>query len=175
MDSITVGFSKPKTWKPFSALIMLGFNIPYDHVYIKFHSNTFNRYLVYQASGLMVNFMGKEFTDNNVIVDEFEIPITAENKIAMIQFAIDNAGKPYGIKEAFGMAIVRLVELLFKKKIKNPFGDGGKTYVCSELAGYIMDQYAGAKIPADLDYMTPLDIYNYLIAIKADQTTSQGS
>jgi hypothetical protein len=171
MDSIVVGFSKPKTWKPFSWLIMTGYGIPYDHVYIKFHSDSFDRDIIYQASELMVNFMGKQFTDANTIVDEFEVEITPENKLALIQFAIDNAGKPYGIMEAFGLAIVRIAEL-FGKKINNPFSNNGSTYVCSVLVGYILAQYAGIDVPDQTDNITPKEVYDYLMLIKAKKIQS---
>jgi hypothetical protein len=166
METITVGFSKPNKWKIFAWLIMKAYNIPYDHVYVKFHSSTYDRDIIYQASKMMVNFMGTDFFQTeNIIVDEFPVEITSESKIKLMQFAIDNAGKPYGIKEAFGMGIVRICEL-FGKKIKNPFADKTQTYVCSELAGYILESYAGASIPKDVDDITPLDVYNYLTALK---------
>ncbi len=166
MDSITVGFSKPKSWKPFAWIIMKGYGIPYDHVYVKFHSDSYDRDIIYQASKTMVNFMSPTvFESENLVVKEFKINITDENKIKMIQFAIDNAGKPYGILECFGMAIVRVAELL-GRKIRNPFKEAGSTYVCSVLAGYVLEQYAGQDIPADIDDMTPLVVFNYLSALK---------
>lgn len=166
METIIVGFSKPKTWKPFAWAIMKAYGIPYDHVYVKIHSDKYQRDLIYQASKLMVNFMGTDmFLQDNVIVDEFPVQISDDNKIKLMQFAIDNSCKAYGMTEALGMGVVRLAELC-GFKIKNPFGDGGKTYVCSELAGYILEQYAGANIPQVLDDLTPLDVFNYLSTLK---------
>lgn len=171
MDSITVGFSKPIKWKPFSWLIMTGYGIPFDHVYIKWHSDKLDRDIIYQASGTAVNFMGEQFLVNNVIVDEFVLPITPANKLSMIQFAMDNAGKPYGIKECFGLAWIQICSL-FGKTVKNPFKDDGSTYVCSELAGYIVDNYAGLNVNADPSLINPKMMYNYLISIKAKQSVS---
>jgi hypothetical protein len=169
MESIIVGFSKPKTWKPFAWLIMVGYGIPYDHVYVKIRADKLNRDLLYQASQLTVNFMAEEiFNAANNIVQEFPVQISSENKAKLLQFAIDNSGKPYGIIEAFGLAIVRICEI-FGKKIKNPFGDGGATYVCSELAGYILIEFAGAQIPENLDNITPRDVYNYLTSLNKPQ------
>lgn len=166
MKTIVVGFSKPKTWKPFAALIMKAYGIPYDHVYVRIHSDKYQRDLIYQASKLMVNFMGIDaFSQDNLIVDEFSVEITDDNKVKLMQFAIDNACKPYGISEALGLAIVRMAQIC-GFTIKNPFGDGGKTYVCSELAGFILQQYAGAQIPENQDDMTPLDIFNYLSSLR---------
>lgn len=149
---------------------MTGYRIPFDHVYIRWHSGKLNRDVIYQASGTMVNFMGAQFFANNLVVDEFEIPITPENKLAMIQFAMDNAGKPYGIKECFGLAWVRICALI-GKKVKNPFTADGTTYVCSELAGYILQQYAGLSIDSDIADIDPETTYQYLLTIKAKQTS----
>jgi hypothetical protein len=165
MRKICVGFSKPKKWKPFAWLIMKGYNIPYDHVYVRIHSDTYSRDLIYQASSIKVNFMGAElFEADNIIVNEFEVDIADEHYVAMMQFAIDNVGRAYGMKEAFGLAIVRIAELC-GKKIKNPFRDSGHTYICSELASYLLQQYAGADMPKDYEDMTPKDVYDYLSSL----------
>lgn len=170
MKTLIVGFSKPKTWKPFAWLIMTGYSIPYDHVYIKVKSDSMNRNLLYQASQLAVNFMAEEiFLTSNDVVQEFEVSIAPENYLKLLQFAIDNSGKPYGIKEAFGLALVRICEV-FGRKIQNPFNDGGATYVCSELVGYILKEYAGAQISESVDDITPKDLFAYMTALNKAPT-----
>lgn len=173
MQSIVVGFSRPKKWRPFAWLIMKGYGIPYDHVYVKFHSGTYGRDIIYQASGSMVNFMGNTiFLSNNIGMNEFQVSISDDKYVGLMQFCIDNAGKPYGVKQAFGMAIVRIAEI-FGRYIKNPFKDDG-TYVCSKLGAYILENFAGAIIPRDIEDITPLDLYNYLIQVKASvESTSK--
>lgn len=152
---IIVGFSRPKKWKPFAWLIMKGYGIDYDHVYVKFHSTTYDRDVIYQASGLMVNFMSnKRFDNENLTVAEYEIEISDEANIAIIQFAMDNAGVPYGILEAVGLMWVRAMELI-NKHVSNPFADGGTTYVCCELVGYILQEHLGIKIGVLQDDITP--------------------
>lgn len=122
---------------------------------------------------MAVNFMGAQFVANNVVVDEFEIPISATAKLAMIQFAMDNAGKPYGIKECFGLAWVKICAL-FGKAVSNPFTFDGSTYVCSELVGYILDEYTNMNVNKDPSLIDPKMMYNYLLAIKAKQTIGGG-
>lgn len=159
---IVIGFSKPKTWKPFAWLIMAGYGIPYSHVYIKYRSDKYDRDLVYQASGTMVNFMGTAvFADHAQVVKEFDLEISDESRTKMIQFAIDNAGKPYGIWDAIGLAWVRLNEL-FDKKISNPFADDGKTYVCCELVAAILKECIGINVEEDLNKVTPKELYDLL-------------
>lgn len=153
---------------------MKGYGIPYSHVYIKIWSVKYNRYLIYQASHTMVNFMGTEiFTRENEIVKEFEVELKAEGKAALMQFAIDNAGVPYGVKDALGMAIKRIAEI-FGFKIKNPFGDGEQSYVCCELAGYILDRFSKEKFNFEVEEISPKDVYEMLSSVAAQLPRQQG-
>jgi len=164
MQTIKVGFSKPKTWKPFAKLIMFGYDIPYDHVFVSWHSANLDRDIIYQASSTMVNFMSPVvFAANNDVVAQFDVQISDESYKKLVQFAVDNAGVPYGIKEVVGLILVALAAKL-GKTINNPFSDGGTTYVCCELAGVILDDFAGASIAGNQDNWTPKTIYDYLVA-----------
>lgn len=175
MENITFGFSRPKTWKAFATLIMKAYGIPYDHVYVRFYSDRYSRGLIYQASQLTVNFMGQlKFDHENITVESVELEISDELKTRIMQFAIDNVGKPYGIKEAFGLGIVR-VAAFFGKTIKNPFSDGKTTYVCSGLAAVILKEFFGADLPKDPDDMTPKDLLELLQSIKNDYTIDKKS
>lgn len=161
MEKLIVGFSRPKTLKLFAWLIMKAYDTPYDHVYIKFHSDTYERDIIYQASKLMINFMGTAlFEEENLIIKEFELDISMENKKKLMQFAIDNAGKPYSMREVLGLGLVRISELL-GNKIKNPFRDGTKAYVCSVLADYICINYTDHGLK-DFEDVSPKDLYDYL-------------
>ena len=48
-----------------------------------------------------------------------------------------NAGVKYGLKQALGIAWVRINKLL-GKLIQNPFADGRKSWICSELVAAIL-------------------------------------
>lgn len=169
MEKIIVGFSRPKKWMPYAWLIMKGFGINYSHVYLKFHSNSYDRDIIYQASKSMINFMStKVFGDEEIIVKEFEVEISEKSRISLMQFAIDNAGKPYSLREAIGLGLVRICAL-FGKKITNPFKDGTDSYVCSVLADYILENFAEQDIPGDFQDSDPKYLYNYLTAAKAKQ------
>lgn len=163
MKSIIVGFSRPKKWKPFARLIMIAYKITYDHVYVKFHSNTYLRDIIYQASKMMVNFVGTSvFESENIIVKEFSIQISDENYVALMQFAIDNAGKPYSLKEILGLGLVQLCSL-FGKIIENPFKEGTNEYVCSILASYILENYTKEGPRIDFQDVNPKFLYDFLI------------
>lgn len=170
MEKIIIGFSKPQIFKPLAWLIMTGFNIPYSHVYIKIYSEKYDRWLIYQASNTMVNFMNiNTFKDHSQVIEEFELEITPEVKSKVMKFAIDNCGKAYSIKEAIGLAIVRIFDL-FGKTIKNPYADGGTTYVCSGLVSEILKDCLDEKLPKDSYDMTPLDTFLLVTYINIKQT-----
>jgi hypothetical protein len=159
---IYVGFSRPKKWKPFAKLIMVLYSIPYDHVYIKFHSNSYDRDIIYQASKNFINFMGNiVFNSENEIIKEFKVEISDDSYKGLMQFAIDNAGKPYSLKEALGLGIVRICSL-FGKKIQNPFKEGTSEYVCSVLAGYILKDYCNVELGEDFENIDPKYLYDLL-------------
>lgn len=160
MKKIIIGFSRPNTFKLFAWTIMKGYGTPYSHVYVKIHSSKYERDLYYQASGLAVNFMSQiYFKEHNEVVKEFEVEIADDQLNELMKFAIDTCGAPYGIKQVFWMAYIRIGEIL-GKKWSAPDSDKTHTFVCSELASYILEKFAGITLPRLPDDMTPLDVYN---------------
>ena len=158
MKIITVGFSSHKT-SILSKLIRLVEGTPYSHTYVKFRSDSLDRDLIYQASGLAVNFMSPIiFHDHNIVCAEYILEVPDEVHKKVLQFAIDNCGKPYGLKGLFGMAYVKIARV-FGKKVDNPFSDGGKTYVCSELVSTIIEHFLGKEIGENLDDVSPKDLH----------------
>lgn len=163
MSTITIGFSRPKETKLISSLIMTVERTKYSHVYIRWHSTGIDRTLIYQASGLAVNFMGLDhFLDHNTIVDEFDIEVSEESRRQIIQFAVDTVGLGYGTKQILGIGILRIGSA-FGARWKNPFRDGRQTYVCSELVAHIMKSFMSEDIDINLDDISPKDIYEILL------------
>ena len=162
MKTIYIGFSKPKRWKPFAQLIMFAYGISYDHVYVRFYSEAYDRNIIYQASKSIVNFMGNDvFKSENIIINEFEINISDESDLKLMQFMIDNSGKPYSLKEIVGLAYVK-INRFFNRKIENPFKTSTESYVCSTIASYILQNYTDIKNLIDYEDMSPEDVYNLL-------------
>lgn len=157
MEKLIVGFSRPKKFKIFAWAIMKVLKTDYDHVYLKFHSNTYDRDLIYQASKTMVNFVGSDlFNQDNVIFEEFEVSIAPDKKIELMQFLIDNAGKPYSVKEILGFAAMKL----FKLK-DNPYRQNTNEYVCSVIAAYIVEHYTDRDLNDNYQDIDPKDLYEY--------------
>jgi hypothetical protein len=164
MDSIFFGFSTPKSSNPFSWLIRIVDKSKFSHAYIRIFDDYSQRWIIYQASGIVVNCIGvKQFNSIENICVEFEIPISIDKKIKTVQFAIDLLGTPYGIKTILGIGIVKLAHI-FGKRIENPFADGNKSMVCSKLTACILDEIIiGSKV-IDPEVATPTDVYNFLIS-----------
>lgn len=175
-DTIIIGFSRPPANQfppPVFAWAIMAFEsivarkkVNFSHSYVRFHSDSYSRDLLYQASGLRVNFIGfPMFLSQEIVVHEFVIPVSAETKQAVIQFAIDNVGAPYALLNAFGIVAVKFMAL-FGKKIKNPVNQKG--HFCSELTALTVKDFLDAtksKLSVDdVKRMMPIDDYNFLAA-----------
>lgn len=163
MENITIGFSKSKKkFALYAWLIMWVEKTDFSHVYIKWHSDSIERDIYYQASGTAVNFMAQHiFEGHHQPVREIKLVVTSEQKNKIIQFAMDNVGVPYGWKPALGIAFVKLAAL-FGKKVKNPFADGIGTEFCSELGARILG-ILGYDLKEDYDSFGPGELYRFMI------------
>lgn len=159
MEKIKVGFSRSsKKFAPFSWLIMASEHTNYSHVYVKFYSNSLQRWLIYQSSHTAVNFMGEElFNQEEIIVKEFDFTVSTETRVKMMNFCVDTIGKPYGTLSAFGLGIVQVASLV-GIKMHNPFKKVGETYVCSQAIAALLEA-GGIDIKQDIDDITPKELY----------------
>jgi hypothetical protein len=164
MNEIIIGFSRPKAWlEPFSWLIRLITWSSFSHAYIRFYDTEYNRWLIFQASGAKVNFIGMTMFDGlENIYEEFNVPISDLTKKVVVQSAIDICGSPYGVGQIIGFGWVLLARL-FGKKVKNPFASNS-SFVCSELVAEILIEIdkedSGTLDPST---MSPQDLYNFMI------------
>jgi len=161
MRKITVGFSRPKgkIFPVFSWAIRAyqGWT-DYSHTYVKFTSSSLGRDIVYQASGLQVNFIGsKLFYDHVHVIDEFEFEVTDEAYKKVMQFCIDNAGKPYSMRDIFAI-LLKIDKLL----------DGNKKFICSELVAHILQDCINISCEKAPGLVTPKDLYSLLKSLFRD-------
>ena len=160
MNSIVVGFSRPKAWlEPFSWLIRLVTKSPVSHAYIRYYDDYTGRWVIFQASGLSVNLVGQNmFNSKEYVYREYEIPISDATKLSVIQGATDKLGAPYGTAQIVGFGWVLLMRL-FGRKVNNPFYSGS-SYFCSELVDEILNEIGiGESDPSTLD---PAGLMNFL-------------
>lgn len=133
MPQIIVGFSRHPGFAPLSWLICAVEGTPYSHAYIKIRSESLDRTLIYQATGIGVYFVGENhFNQVAIPIEEYVFEISDDARKRFLQKAIDKTGMPYGKLQILGIGIMRLAAL-FGKRISNPFKDGNAAYVCVEL------------------------------------------
>ena len=156
MKSMVIGFSKPKNrrFPIMSYLIKWYLKTPYSHVYIKFNSSSLNRWLVYEAVGGGVRFVGLNlWSEKAEEIKEFTIQISDEQYVKVMQYCVDHAGYKYGTMQNVGIFLADALKLK-----DNPFKSGK---VCSEVIGEIL-QDNGYPIAKKPDLVTPKDIYTAL-------------
>lgn len=165
MNEIIVGFSRPASgFEPFSWLIRAVTGSKFSHAYIRFYEEEYDRWVIFQASGLKVNFIGQAMFDSKeTIFEEFVVPVSDLTKKIAVQGAIDKCGSPYGVGQIIGFGAVLFMRL-FGKSIKNPFYSGS-SYVCSELVADVLieiDKEDAGNL--DPSAMTPKDDYEFMLA-----------
>lgn len=160
MKTIHVGFSRSSGKFPiFSWLIMFFQRNNFSHSYIRFNLESTQKEVVFQASGLAINFMGLDlFKQKETIIKEFEIEINDNTFNNIMKSTIDLVGQPYSMLQILNS----LIYLLFKK---NPFDNQITGWDCSKLVAYELQEEVGFKIPEDLDVITPKDLCNFLESI----------
>lgn len=157
MNTITIGFSTRKDFNLLSILIKLIERSNFSHAYVKLDLQNINRTLIYQASGLEVNFQNIDsFNSKETIVKEFKLSIPEDKHAELMQFMIDNVGVPYGIMQLLGILFIKLFNLK-----KNPFASKNNTEICCKLAAKVVE-VVGIKIDKDLDTLDLNDLYSIL-------------
>lgn len=128
---------------------------PFSHVYV-WHETKYNVPIVYQASGHAVNFMsGNLFREHNEVVHEFAFEVSDLAFESYMLFALLNVGRPYSLKQAFGILLMRLFDLK-----RNPFSNGRALFICTELVAVILNELMKFKLEENFyDRAGPMDIY----------------
>lgn len=168
MKIIKIGFSRPRSFfKPFSWLIRLFEWSRFSHVYISSYSEKYKTELIYQASGVQLNFMSKKHFDSaSIIVEEFEFEVSGEDFDSYMNFAVKESGAPYSIKKVFEIGI--------SKVISRPIDlvNDENIWVCSKLAGKVLKRFFNNEInEMEVLYSGPKDIYKICKKIKANHGT----
>lgn len=161
MNKIYIGFSRPKGgFQPFSWIIRLVTWSAVSHAYVKFYSVTSNRWIIFQASGFKVNFIGQDlFESKEFVVKEFGIAVADNMRLQTMQFMIDKCGMPYAIMEDIGILWVLLAAAL-GEKAKNPFATTS-SFFCSQIADMILAELSpGDRL--DPSATTPQALMDYL-------------
>jgi len=153
---LEIGFSRPKKriLPIYSWAIRAIYRTSYSHVYIRWTTPRIKEDVVYQASGTKINLMaGSIFDKNNYVTSVYEVDITSETYRNLLKYCLQNAGVDYGSLQAVGIGIQHVFNLK-----KNPFSNGSRAQVCSELVGRILEQFLGTDFSFQFDDLSPRDI-----------------
>jgi hypothetical protein len=155
MKTITIGFSKSKKLIPVGSWIIRAYmRTPYSHVYLKFHSSSLERELIYEAVGGGVRFIGEKlWSEHAEEVASFDIQISDAHYKSLLQNCVDNSGVEYGFLQNIGIPLAKLFNLK-----SNPFQSGSN---CSEEICKIL-RLTGYMVEGKKDLVTPKDIYDIL-------------
>lgn len=132
MRKVIVGFSSHPG--VFSTLIKFVTNSKVSHTYIRIPIPEYNESMIFQASGLVVNYTNyKVFLEKSKVIEEYEIEVSDDVFALGEMLRVMEMGKPYSMKEVFGLLWVLAMRGL-SVRVKNPFRDGSHSYICVELA-----------------------------------------
>lgn len=145
--TLRIGFSKPKTGFPLlSWIIRLYEGVPFSHVYMRWQTKS-GLWLCYHASGIQVNFLGPAAFEHHIhIVEEFEYEVSEEHAHVFRDYCIEQCGKPYALKELFGIVLADLFQLK-----KNPLSGGEWIQYCAELLARSWEKLTGQQLDFDKD------------------------
>lgn len=154
---LSIGFSKPKKWKPLAWLIMAVGGTTYSHTFVTWKCTAIDRRKVFEAVGSGVRILSNvTFKDQAEIVKLYSFEVS-EDRIGEIEkLAHDMAGTSYGTKALVGIAIMKIFNFfneLFKLKGRqsNPFKDGSKSNVCIEAGARMLFTALGKPIPQGIE------------------------
>jgi len=169
MKNIIIGFSKPRKFSIHGFIIEKVDGAPFDHAYLRFNLEKIERNIVFQSIAVGVQLVSEpEFEGLCTPVEEYQLQISDDQFICMLQFCFDKAGKPYGLLDTIGMGISRLLCRLGIKK-KNPFYEGDANYFCSQIIAQCLDNIDPADFKLDADNTSPMDLRNLLQQLKIQQ------
>lgn len=160
MKTITVGFSCHKGFAPGSKIIKLILNRPFSHTYFKFKEDLLEDFTVFHAIGRGLSYVSyTNFKEHNNVVAEFDIEITDELYIELLNDCQKHASIQYGYMQNLGIVLVRGLSRLSITIKRNPFTKGIN---CSEWVYYILEEIYGNWIDSDPNLVGPDQVFDFL-------------
>ena len=156
MKTLAIEFTRPKKgcFAILSQVIRAVQGTKYSHVRLRW-TNTTGRDVIYEASGSHVKFIGELAQPQAPveIMEAFELNLTIDQYRSLVDMCMRYAGLKYGKLQIVGIGLVTLFRLK-----KNPFADGKRSQVCSELVGRFLQEVVKIDIKFDLDIAGPKEI-----------------
>lgn len=100
MKTIVIGASRNRQCKPGSLLIQWHLGTNYSHIYFKFKEDMYEDATVFQAVGKGMQYISyNNWLEHNVPIHEFEMQVSDEIYIELMQDCHKNSGKAYGFQQ----------------------------------------------------------------------------
>lgn len=148
----------------FSWLIRVLWQTEYSHTAIGFHSNKYDKDLIYHASGVGLNFSSMSvFNSQHTLVYKKTLEVSDVVYDSIISKAIDLSGTKYGILQSLGVGLAYVKVRLGIGK-SNPFKDGRSKWICSEWVAEVLSMIYPDYNP-NLETISPKDVYEYVISL----------
>jgi len=161
MVRLYIEFTKPASgFQPLACAIAAVEGTKFSHVRLRW-KNSAGVEVVYEASGTQVKFIGEIAQANSPVrvCDSFYIDLDVESYRRLIYQCMRFAGVSYGFLQLVGLLFMRV----FKLK-KNPYPNGFKGLICTELVArvlsYVIESPAYESI-ATYDEMGLREIHRY--------------
>jgi hypothetical protein len=144
MNKISIGFSKPKTWKPLARLIQIFEGTKYSHVFVTWECSNIDRRKVFESVGSGTRILSNvTFKRHAIVCELYNFEVDDNVLFEIEQSAHDQAGRPYGYKALIGLTLMRFFNIfnrVFKLKGRqgNIFKDGDYSQVCVESAAMVL-------------------------------------
>jgi|SRR5271165_6696541 len=169
MKNIIIGFSKPKKFSLHGFIIEKIDNSQFDHTYLRFNLDQIERNIVFQSIAVGVQLVSEaEFQGLCTPVEEYQLEISDDQFLILLQFCFDKAGKPYGLLDVVGLGISKILAKIGIKNL-NPFYEGDATYFCSQLVAQCLDNIDPMDFKLNADNISPGDLRNLLQQLKMKQ------
>jgi len=150
MKTIRVGFSTRSCALPW--VIRKATASRVSHTYIRIPVPEHSTSMIFQASGLNVNYCnGELFDSHNDIIEEYDVDISDEQFLISEKFRVTESGKPYSSKQLVGFLTVLAARRILGKHISNPSSDGNHSYICVEIVAVCLGL-------GNAESMTPEDL-----------------
>jgi len=155
MHRITILFTTPTTWQPFSWLVKKVQKYDHaSHCAVMFNVPSKGD-IVYHARKWRTEFMSKKDFDTHAqVVHQFDFYVPEQIYASVIRLCLNTHGTRYGLLQLIGAALKTSV-----------FDKDDKVYICTELVSQVLKQM-GYMIPHP-ERLTVYDVFNQCLTLKS--------
>lgn len=147
MIVLSVGESKPKCFKPASAIIRYIEMTDHTHTFVSWRDPRVDVRIVAEARGSGCRVVTNHtFKSENEVVRIFQYEVDEHNLIDFEKYVWDQMGRPYGHKHLFGLLLMRA-----GLTNSNPFKDGEFSQICVELSVRAICQALNVPVPQNIE------------------------